>query len=47
VADSKAANRKMTDIMMAQDYQDITGQMIKQVVSMVREIEFKFDEHTR
>jgi len=34
-------NSKMTDVMMAQDYQDITGQMIKQVISMVQEIEEK------
>ncbi len=34
-------NGKMTDIMLAQDYQDITGQMIKQVVSMVQEVEEK------
>ncbi len=40
-ADSQAVNSKMTDIMMAQDYQDITGQMIKQVVNMVQEIEEK------
>lgn len=32
---------KMTDIMMAQDYQDLTGQMIKQVTTMVQEIEGK------
>lgn len=31
----------MTDIMMAQDYQDLTGQMIKQVIDMVQEIEEK------
>ena len=31
----------MTDIMMAQDYQDLTGQMIKQVISMVQEVEEK------
>ena len=42
----EAAHRTMagaeeTDIMMAQDYQDITGQMIKQVVSVVQEIEEK------
>lgn len=30
---------KMTDIMMAQDYQDLTGQMIKQVINMVQEVE--------
>lgn len=40
-ADSKSVNTKMTDIMMAQDYQDITGQMIKQVVNVVQEIEEK------
>jgi len=34
-------NSKMTDIMLAQDYQDITGQMIKQVVTMVKEVEEK------
>lgn len=32
---------KMTDIMMAQDYQDLTGQMIKQVITMVQEVEEK------
>lgn len=31
----------LTDIMMAQDYQDITGQMIKQVITMVQEVEEK------
>ena len=37
--ESQAIHGKMTEIMLAQDYQDITGQMIKQVVSMVQEIE--------
>ena len=32
---------QLTDIMMAQDYQDLTGQMIKQVVTLVQEIEEK------
>ncbi|MCP4494665.1 MAG: protein phosphatase CheZ [Gammaproteobacteria bacterium] len=40
-SDSHAVNSKMTDIMLAQDYQDITGQMIKQVVTMVQEVEDK------
>lgn len=31
----------ITDIMMAQDYQDLTGQMIKQVITMVQEVEEK------
>ena len=39
--ESRAIHAKMTDIMLAQDYQDITGQMIKQVVNMVQEIEEK------
>ncbi len=39
--ESQAIHGKMTEIMLAQDYQDITGQMIKQVVSMVQEIEEK------
>lgn len=39
--ETQQINGKMTDIMLAQDYQDITGQMIKQVVSMVQEIEDK------
>ncbi len=40
-SESKAINGKMTDIMLAQDYQDITGQMIKKTVTMVQEIEEK------
>ncbi len=39
--ESQAIHGKMTEIMLAQDYQDITGQMIKQVISMVQEIEEK------
>lgn len=39
--ESRQINSKMTDIMLAQDYQDITGQMIKQVVTMVQEVEEK------
>jgi len=34
-------NTSMTDIMLAQDYQDLTGQMIKQVITMVKEVEEK------
>ncbi len=40
-SESSLINSKMTDIMLAQDYQDITGQMIKQVVTMVQEVEEK------
>ena len=39
--ESNKVKEKMTDIMMAQDYQDLTGQMIKQVTNMVQEIEGK------
>ncbi len=39
--ESIKVKEKMTDIMMAQDYQDLTGQMIKQVTNMVQEIEEK------
>jgi len=39
--ESDQVKAKMTDIMMAQDYQDLTGQMIKQVITMVKEIEEK------
>ncbi len=39
--ESDKVKAKMTDIMMAQDYQDLTGQMIKQVINMVQEVEEK------
>jgi chemotaxis protein CheZ len=39
--ESDKVRSKMTDIMMAQDYQDLTGQMIKQVINMVQEVEEK------
>ena len=39
--ESATVSSKMTEIMLAQDYQDITGQMIKQVVTMVKEVEEK------
>ncbi|MCP4431522.1 MAG: protein phosphatase CheZ [Gammaproteobacteria bacterium] len=39
--ETKAVHEKMNEIMLAQDYQDITGQMIKQVINMVQEIESK------
>jgi len=31
----------LTDILMAQDFQDLTGQMIRRVISLVQEIELK------
>lgn len=39
--ESDKVKSRMTDIMMAQDYQDLTGQMIKQVITMVQEVEEK------
>ncbi len=36
---SSVVHARLTDIVLAQDYQDITGQMIRQVVDMVREVE--------
>jgi chemotaxis protein CheZ len=39
--ESEQINGYMNDIMLAQDYQDITGQMVKQVVEMVKEVEDK------
>jgi len=35
----KATNDQLTEIMMAQDFQDLTGQVIKKVVEMVQGIE--------
>ncbi|MDD5247917.1 MAG: protein phosphatase CheZ [Rhodocyclaceae bacterium] len=35
----KATNDQLTDIMMAQDFQDLTGQVIKKVVEMVQGLE--------
>ncbi len=35
----KATNAQLTEIMMAQDFQDLTGQVIKKVVDIVRSVE--------
>ena len=29
----------MTDVLMAQDFQDLTGQVIRKVIDLVREVE--------
>lgn len=34
-------HRKLTDVLMAQDFQDITGQIIKQVIGLVHDVEDK------
>lgn len=38
---SQAVHDKMTDILMAQGYQDLTGQIIKKVIVMVHDVEKK------
>ncbi|HQT26674.1 MAG TPA: protein phosphatase CheZ, partial [Burkholderiales bacterium] len=35
----RATNNQLTEIMMAQDFQDLTGQVIKKVVDIVRSVE--------
>lgn len=37
--DMSTIHSKMTSIIMAQDFQDITGQIIRQVIDLVRELE--------
>jgi len=36
---TKATNAELFEIMMAQDFQDLTGQVIKRMMDMIREIE--------
>ena len=38
-ADAKYLNKGLSDIMMAQDFQDLTGQIIRQVISLVQDLE--------
>ncbi|ASP46607.1 protein phosphatase CheZ [Cognaticolwellia beringensis] len=37
--DSNKIHRLMTDVLMAQDFQDLTGQVIRKVIDLVREVE--------
>lgn len=37
--DAKDLNTGLSDVMMAQDFQDITGQIIRQVIELVQELE--------
>lgn len=39
VANSKATNQQLMEIMMAQDFQDLTGQVIKKVVDLAQTLE--------
>ena len=38
-SDAKQLNKGLSDIMMAQDFQDLTGQIIRQVISLVQDLE--------
>ena len=37
--DTDKINRLMTDVLMSQDFQDLTGQVIRKVIELVREVE--------
>ena len=37
--DAKQLNQGLSDVMMAQDFQDITGQIIRQVIELVQELQ--------
>jgi len=39
IEDSRGTNSQLTEIMMAQDFQDLTGQVIKRVVEMAQMVE--------
>ncbi|CAM5185074.1 protein phosphatase CheZ [Alishewanella longhuensis] len=39
VAESNRLNNLLTDVLMAQDYQDLTGQILRRVIELVREVE--------
>ncbi len=38
-AETKHMHSLMTDVLMAQDFQDLTGQVIRKVIDLVREVE--------
>jgi chemotaxis protein CheZ len=37
--DTRATNKQLTEIMMAQDFQDLTGQVIKKILEMAQSLE--------
>lgn len=37
--DAKQLNKGLSDVMMAQDFQDLTGQIIRQVIELVQDLE--------
>lgn len=38
-SDSAKLNSSLTDVLMAQDFQDLTGQILRRVIELVREVE--------
>ncbi|MEE9494485.1 MAG: protein phosphatase CheZ [Gammaproteobacteria bacterium] len=44
---AKILNQSLTDILMAQDFQDLTGQIIKRVIRLVQEVEDNMVEMIR
>ncbi|MFG0834891.1 protein phosphatase CheZ [Aeromonas bivalvium] len=43
-SDADKLRQLLTDILMAQDFQDLTGQMIRRVITLVQEVETKLIE---
>ncbi|TNI69655.1 protein phosphatase, partial [Aeromonas salmonicida] len=43
-ADADTLRQLLTEILMAQDFQDLTGQMIRKVIKLVQEVETKLVE---
>ncbi|MDO2947263.1 protein phosphatase CheZ [Aeromonas simiae] len=43
-SDADILRKRLTEILMAQDFQDLTGQMIRRVIKLVQEIEIKLVE---
>ena len=44
VSDADSLRKYLTEILMAQDFQDLTGQMIRRVINLVQEVEVKLVE---
>lgn len=42
--DTLQLHRQLTDILMAQDFQDLTGQIIRRVIELVKEVEWQLIE---
>lgn len=47
IADSTALSRNLSDVLMAQEYQDLTGQVINRVIRVVQEVETSLVEMIR